>query len=211
MPATSPKLITFVTGNANKLKEVQAILGASPSLSAAIQLRNQALDLPELQARTPQEVSIDKCRRASEALGGEPVIVEDTCLCFSSLKSLPGPYIKWFLEALGHEGLNRMLDGFEGKEDLPGGKDADPRAAYALCTFAYSPGKGKDVILFEGRTDGRIVRPRGPPNFGWDPIFQPDGFDLTYAEMEKEQKNKISHRAKALAKLQEYFLKEVSE
>ena len=53
-------------------------------------------------------------------------MVEDTCLCFNAYKGLPGPYIKWFLEKLGHDGLNRMLAGF------------DDRTAYAQCTFAYA-------------------------------------------------------------------------
>lgn len=56
------------------------------------------------------------------------VMVEDTCLCFNALQGLPGPYIKWFLQKLGHDGLNRMLAGF------------DDKTAYALCVFAYSPG-----------------------------------------------------------------------
>jgi inosine triphosphate pyrophosphatase len=55
-------------------------------------------------------------------------MVEDTCLCFNALQGLPGPYIKWFLGKLGHDGLNRMLHGFEDK------------TAYAQCTFAYSAG-----------------------------------------------------------------------
>ena len=90
-----------------------------------------------------------------------------------------------------------MLHGFEDK------------SAYALCTFAYSNGNPDDPILvFKGRTDGKIVEPRGPSNFGWDPCFQPDGFDQTYAEMNKEIKNTISHRYKALNALREHFLKE---
>ncbi|CAJ0640895.1 2500_t:CDS:2, partial [Entrophospora sp. SA101] len=60
-----------------------------------------------------------------------------------------------------------MLSGFEDK------------SAYALCTFAYSSGQNDEPILFEGRTNGKIVEARGPNNFGWDPIFQPDGFDKT--------------------------------
>jgi inosine/xanthosine triphosphate pyrophosphatase family protein len=55
-------------------------------------------------------------------------MVEDTCLCFNALQGLPGPYIKWFLQKLGHDGLNRMLAGF------------DDKSAYALCVFAYSSG-----------------------------------------------------------------------
>lgn len=57
------------------------------------------------------------------------VFVEDTCLCFNAYKGLPGPYVKWFLEKLGHDGLNRMLHGF------------DDKTGYALCTFAYSDGE----------------------------------------------------------------------
>ena len=66
------------------------------------------------------------------------------------------------------EGLNRMLDSFP------------TRAAWALCTFAYSAGPGTEPILFEGRTDGRIVPARGPPKFGWDPVFEAEDTGLTY-------------------------------
>lgn len=55
-------------------------------------------------------------------------MVEDTSLCFNAMGGLPGPYIKWFLQRLGHDGLNRMLAGFEDK------------TGYAQCIFAYSPG-----------------------------------------------------------------------
>jgi len=109
------------------------------------------------------------------------------------MNGLPGPYIKFFLRELGHEGLNRMLDGFP------------TRAAWALCTFAYSAGPGTEPVLFEGRTDGKIVPARGPPNFGWDPVFEAEDTGLTYAEMEAIQKNAISHRGRALRKLCAYL------
>lgn len=74
--------------------------------------------------------------------------------------------------------------------------------ATALCTFAYCPGPGQDPILFEGRTEGNIVPAAGPTHFGWDPVFQPiEGGGKTYAEMDGEAKNKISHRYRALEKL----------
>lgn len=65
------------------------------------------------------------------------------------------------------KGLNNLLVGFPTKD------------AYALCTFAYSAGPGSEPILFEGRTDGTIVPARGPTTFGWDPVFEPKGFDKT--------------------------------
>ena len=81
----------------------------------------------------------------------------------------------------------------------------EDKSAYALCTFAYCAGPDSEPILFQGRTDGIIVEPRGRTDFGWDPIFQPDGFTTTYAEMDKEEKNKISHRYRALEKLKAYL------
>ena len=78
-------------------------------------------------------------------------------------------------------------------------------AATALCLFAYTEGPGKEVLIFEGRTEGRIVEARGPTHFGWDAIFEPKGFSQTYAEMESETKNQISHRGKALEALRAHF------
>jgi len=179
----SSKSLNFITGNKNKLAEVEAILGGYVHLS------NQALDLPEIQG-TIEDVTLDKCRRAAEAVNG-PVLVEDTCLCFNALKELPGPYIKWFLEALGHTGLNNLLMAYEDK------------SAQAVCTFAYSEGPGHEPCLFQGRTTGKIVPARGPTNFGWDPIFEYEG--KTFAEMDKAEKNKISHRFKALEKLRSWM------
>ncbi|KAH9173353.1 Ham1-like protein [Lactarius sanguifluus] len=179
--------LVFVTGNAGKLNEVREILAQGE----AIDIESRDLDLPEIQGTT-QEIALEKCRRAAEVIGG-PVITEDTALCFAAMNGLPGPYIKFFLRELGHEGLNHMLDGFP------------TRAAWALCTFAYSAGPGTDPVLFEGRTDGRIVPARGPPKFGWDPVFEAEDTGLTYAEMEATQKNVISHRGRALQKLRAYI------
>ncbi|KIK95326.1 hypothetical protein PAXRUDRAFT_827122 [Paxillus rubicundulus Ve08.2h10] len=179
--------LTFVTGNANKLMETKYIL----SQGIPIEIDSQDLDIPELQGTT-QEVAIAKSRRAAELLG-RACITEDTALCYEAFGGLPGPYIKHFMKNIGHEGLNNLLVGFPTKD------------AYALCTFAYSAGPGAEPILFEGRTDGTIVPARGPPTFGWDAVFQPKGFDKTYAEMTKEDKNVISHRYRALDKLKAYL------
>ncbi|XP_074174385.1 inosine triphosphate pyrophosphatase isoform X3 [Rhinolophus sinicus] len=144
---------------------------------------------------------LEECRSTRESLMRfpyrsvqGPVLVEDTCLCFNALGGLPGPYIKWFLEKLKPEGLHQLLAGFEDK------------SAYALCTFALSTGDPSEPVrLFRGRTSGQIVVPRGCRDFGWDPCFQPDGYEQTYAEMPKAEKNAISHRFRALRELQEYF------
>ena len=185
----SKKTLVFVTGNQNKLREVTQILGEN----FPWKLEAKPIDLPEFQGE-PDEISIEKCKVAAKEVGG-PVMVEDTCLCFNALGGMPGPYIKWFLDKLKPEGLHRMLTGWEDK------------SAYALCTFAFSMGGPDDeVMLFRGTTDGKIVEPRGPRTFGWDPCFEPDGFKQTYAEMDKDTKNSISHRGRSLQKMQEYFV-----
>ncbi|WVW83968.1 inosine triphosphate pyrophosphatase [Kwoniella bestiolae CBS 10118] len=186
----------FVTGNANKLKEVQAILASGES---GVSVTSQAVDVPEIQGTT-QEVAIAKVKVAAEKLG-TACVTEDTALCFDALNGLPGPYIKDFLGNLGHEGLNNLLKGFS------------TTRAHALCTFAYSPGPGQEPILFEGRTEGNIVPARGPTHFGWDPIFQPIelGGNRTYAEMDGQEKNTISHRYRALEKLRVYLQDKAKE
>jgi len=181
-----PKELFFITGNKNKLIEIEAMLGDK------IELKSQNLDLVEIQG-TIEEISTDKCRRAAELIKG-PVLVEDTCLCFNALKELPGPYVKWFLKAIGNEGLNNLLDAYPDK------------SAQAVCTFAYCEGPGHEPIIFQGRTDGKIVPARGPTTFGWDPIFEYEG--KTYAEMGKVEKNKISQRSRALEKLKTWLLEE---
>ncbi|KAM3962802.1 inosine triphosphate pyrophosphatase [Aphomia sociella] len=185
------RTLTFVTGNVKKLEEVKAILGANFPL----EIKSYKLDLPELQGEI-DEVSIRKCQEAAQRLK-RPVIVEDTSLCFKALNGLPGPYIKWFLEKLEPEGLYKLLKGWQDK------------SAEAVCTFAYcnfsEVSQDIDVVLFQGRTEGTIVLPRGSRDFGWDCVFQPEGYDKTYAELAKEEKNKISHRYKALDKMKSYF------
>ncbi|KAG8234630.1 hypothetical protein J437_LFUL014206 [Ladona fulva] len=182
--------IVFVTGNAKKLEEVRSILGDS----FRHKLVNKKVDLPEYQGEI-EDICTKKCQYAARMVGG-PVIVEDTSLCFNAMKGLPGPYIKWFLDKLGPEGLYKMLTAWEDK------------SAEAVCMFAYCPSAEPEVHLFQGVVKGSIVFPRGRRDFGWDPCFQPDGYEQTFGEMPLENKHAISHRGRALEKLREFFDKE---
>jgi len=180
--------IKFITGNPDKLREAKAILGPF------IDLRSQSIEIHEIQGSI-EEIAKDKCRKASLAING-PVLTEDTSLEFTALKGLPGPYIKWFLEALGHDGLNKLVEAYEDK------------SVEAICTFALSSGPGAEPVIFQGRTIGKIVPPRGTStvfaNKSWDPIFEFEG--KTYAEMGREEKNKISHYFKALGMLKQWLV-----
>ena len=181
---------TFVTGNTGKLKEVQDIL------QGILEIDNVALDLDELQDEDPVRITSEKCKLAFEKLQ-KPVLVEDTCLGFKALQGLPGPYVKWFVGKLGEDGLARMI------------VDYHDKSAVISCHFAYMDSTLDEPIVFEGHVDGTIVPPRNAGQgfgFGFDPIFIPDGYTQTFGELSKDIKNKISHRAKALEKVKNYFM-----
>eukprot|EP01047_Picozoa_sp_COSAG01_P011066 COSAG01_NODE_480_length_16473_cov_655.154208_18_plen_255_part_00 len=184
--------ITFVTGNKKKLEEVQRILSTGDQ-AFPFEVTSCKVDLPELQGEC-NDIMMEKARLAAAQVGG-PVMCEDTSLCFNALGGLPGPYIKWFLEKTGHDGLNNILAAYPDK------------SAYAQCIFGLCAGPGQPVHLFDGRTQGTIVPARGPTDFGWDPVFQPDeSGGLTYAEMDKDAKNALSHRGRALDSLRSWLV-----
>lgn len=171
--------LTFVTGNANKLAEVQAFLGSS------IDLKSVDLDIPELQG-TAEEIALSKCLAASKLVQG-PVITEDTSLGFDGWNGLPGPYIKHFVKAMGIDALAKTYSG----------------PATATCIFAYKEPTSEIPLLFIGNCHGTIVPARGKRSFGWDAIFETRG--KTFGEQTSEEKASISHRTQALQKLLEYL------
>ena len=187
------KIINFITGNENKYKEISSILKeAIPDL----EVNQVKADIPELQGK-PEEIVKGKLDFALNTKAkGHPIIVDDTSLCLNSYKGLPGPYIKSFVEAIGNEGIYKMACAFEDK------------TAYAQAILGLQKNKKDGPHLFIGKVEGEIVSPKGTNNFGnngWDPVFLPKGESKTYAEMTDTEKNKISHRSKALAQLIEYL------
>lgn len=172
----------FVTGNKHKLAEAQGILGDD--------LESMELDLPEIQG-SEADIARFKASTASE-LTGEEVFVEDVSIRFTALNGLPGPYIKHFIKNLTREQIVGLLAPYTDK------------SAEVVCTIGYCK-QGLEPVIITGTISGRIVPARGESGFGFDPIFQPDGYPMTFAEMSAEQKNAISHRRKALMKLRAYL------
>ena len=166
--------VFFVTGNSHKLREVEAILG---------KMRHVDLDLPELQEIEPRKVVIAKAQAALQQ-GYSPVLIEDTSLSLAALNGLPGPLIKWFLKALGGEGVYQLA---ASKSNC---------AAEARTIFGLALGP-QTFIYGEGVTHGTIVSPRGT-GFGWDSIFSPEGSTKTMGQMTPEEKSGFSMRTKAL-------------
>jgi non-canonical purine NTP pyrophosphatase (RdgB/HAM1 family) len=171
--------LTFITSSANKLTEVGRILGRT--------LAQASLPLEEIQAIDLEPVVYHKARQAYAQLG-RPVLVEDTGLAFAAWNGLPGALIKWFLQALGTEGICRLLRG------------ETNRAATATALFGYYDGKVYQV--FSGEVSGVVPQsPCGSLGFGWDAIFQPLGCEQTFAEMTPEEKDRFSMRRLALEQL----------
>jgi inosine triphosphate pyrophosphatase len=183
--------IAFVTGNAMKANEMNKILaehgvtrGPTPETSL-VDLRVLTVDLPEIQEADTIAIAKDKVLLATQLAGG-PALVEDTSLEFTALGGMPGPYIKFFQERLQSQGLYNILAAYEDK------------SATAVCTLAFCPAPHADPVLFTGKCHGQIVAPIKGGGFGWDCIFLPDGADVTFSRMTVQEKNKLSHRGKAV-------------
>ena len=149
------KNITFITGNQHKADALTRVLG--------LPLAHRAVDLTEIQSTSLEEIVEHKVRQAY-MVARCPVLVEDVALGFTALGGLPGPFVKFFVEAPnGLEKLCRMLDGF------------DDRSAVAACVFGYYD--GQRVKLFRAELHGAISEhPIGDGGFGWDKIFCPDSY-----------------------------------
>jgi len=172
----------FITGNKNKFEEVRSVLS---------ELEQMDIDLPEIQEIDTKIIIKRKLDEALKYHKGS-FIVEDTSLYMDCLPGLPGPLIKWFMKTIGKEGLSNLA------QKLGNSK------AQAKTIIGYAS-DNDNVHFFEGIVSGDIVLPKGDSNFGWDPIFKPEGYDVTFAEMPKEEKTKISMRGQAAEKLREFL------
>lgn len=181
----SSKLPLFITGNQHKAEYLSQLLD--------IPLQHQKLSLDEIQSTSLEEIVEHKVRQAYEAVK-QPVLVEDVALSFEALGGLPGPFIKFFVEAPnGLENLCRMLDQF------------DDRTATASCVFGYYDGQTVELLRSDLR--GTIANhPRGEGGFGWDKIFCPEGYDgKTRAELTPEEDAATYPTIKPIAKLRAFL------
>ena len=182
--------LVFVTTNANKLHEATTYLKP-----LGFEVQGIALDLPETQSVDLQSIVKAKAKAAYAVLK-QPLLVEDTALCFEAWGALPGPLIKFFEQHLGLTGMVQALVPFN-----------NPKAQ-AYCGIGYHT--GQSVQVFTGCVQGRIVAPRGQQGFGWDAIFEPQNQTSrasaqTFGQMSLEQKQRYSMRGLALAQLKDFL------
>jgi XTP/dITP diphosphohydrolase len=175
-----------VTTNEGKFGEVSGML-------AEVGIDSEMLDLdyPEMQCDSLEEVVQTALKWLSGKVEGD-FLIDDSGLFISSLGSFPGVCSSYVFHSIGLEGILKILEGVEDRE-------AEFRCCFGLHW------QGEDM-LFSGVSPGTITKEkRGEGGFGYDPIFLPSGHERSFAEISTEEKNKLSHRGKALEKVLEFL------
>jgi XTP/dITP diphosphohydrolase len=191
------------THNPGKLREIGELL--SPFGLSALGAAELGLEEPEETGSTFRDNAVLKARAAARA-SGLAALADDSGLCVDALDGAPGVYsARWAGAAKDFGAAMARVE----RELEARGAPAPWRAAFiSVLALAWPDGA---VETFEGRVDGNLVfPPRGTAGFGYDPIFRPDGHDLTFGEMSAAEKHGIpadgsralSHRARAFQKLQ---------
>ena len=198
--------IVFATNNKHKLEEIRSILGESIEVLSLKDIGCD-VDIPET-GTTLEENALQKAQYIYDNYHLS-VFADDTGLEVDALNGAPGVYSARYAGGEGHDSeanMTKLLKELGENNN----RHARFRTVIALiekkdvcpcgCTSI------KEIHRFEGIVEGEIIRERrGGEGFGYDPIFQPEGYDKTFAELGMDIKNHISHRARAVAKLAEFL------
>lgn len=188
--------LVFATHNQNKFQEVKALLPEHIELFSLTDIKCYD-EIPETE-NTIEGNAILKADYVKENFGLD-CFADDTGLEVAALNGEPGVYSARYAGAENNAQANmlKLLKNLEGFED---------RSALFKTVIALS--LKKEELLFTGICEGKIISiQRGKNGFGYDPIFQPLGYDQTFAEITSEEKGKISHRGKAIQQLISFFSK----
>ena len=192
------KKIVFATNNKNKLAEIREMLAGTGFEVLSLADIGCHDDIPET-AATLEGNALQKANYVYNKYA-TPCFADDTGLEVDALGGAPGVYSARYAGGEGHDSEANMA-----KLLAELGGNSDRRARFRTV-IALIEGGEEEPKLFEGIVTGEITADRrGSEGFGYDPIFRPDGHAETFAEMGHEMKNKISHRARAVAKLVEYL------
>jgi len=192
--------LLIATHNQGKLEEMQALLAPfGISVSSA---RDHGLPEPEETGTTFVENARIKAHAAAQAKG-LPALSDDSGIEIDALDGAPGVYTAdWAETPDGRDFVMAMRKTHEMLEEKAA---PHPRTARFCCTLVLAWPDGHDEV-FPGVMEGQVIWPmRGDQGHGYDPIFQPDGYDVTFGEMDRWEKNRISHRAKAVEQLKQVF------
>jgi len=176
--------IVLVSGNEAKAKEIQRILD--------VPIEIKKIELDEIQELDLEKVALHKLNQAF-GIVKTPVIIDDISFEVDAWDSFPGPLVKWALKGSNDPSLILKMLG-----------DEKNRKAAAYLAVGFHD--GEKAHLFIGEVKGNIpMEIRGENGFGWDRIFIPEGYDQTFAEMNPDLKDSISHRGKALSKFKDFL------
>ena len=177
--------IVFVTGNKGKFAEVRDIL-----LAFEVEVIQDKNGYPELQEEELEPIAAYGAQFVADKLN-MPVMVDDSGIFIKALNGFPGPYSRFVEDRLGNP---RVLKLMEGEKD---------RTAYFKTVIGYCEPE-KEPLVFPGVVEGKIAfAERGTGGFGYDPIFEYNG--MTFGELGDAEKNKVSHRRRAIDKFLEWF------
>lgn len=192
---STPEELFLASGNPHKIEELQQIL---QPLRIRLKSTRDYYYAPEVEEDQPdlKGNALKKARFWHEKTG-LPSIADDTGLEVEALDGAPGVYSARYAgeNVTYQDNVRKLLNELEGEEN---------RKAQFRTVIAYVI--EEDEYFFEGICMGEILtEQKGAKGFGYDPLFQPNGYHKTFAELDSEEKNKISHRGKALEKFVEFL------
>lgn len=188
--------IVFATNNKNKLREIREILGSDFEIVSLSEIGCHE-DIPET-GDTLEENALQKAQFVCDKyhIG---CFADDTGLEVEALDGQPGVHSARYAEGTDHDSEANMAKLLANLQDK-----SNRSARFRTIIVLLQP--NAQPIYFEGRVDGQIATEKhGTEGFGYDPIFVPEGYDKSFAELGEEIKNTISHRARAVVKLSEYL------
>lgn len=184
------KKIYFATTNQNKFKEAEKIF-----FKYGLKLEHLKLKTIEIQSGSLKKIALNSLNQVLSK-HRLPVFVEDAGLFIKALNGFPGPYSSYVFKTIGFKGILKLM------------KNVQNREACFLSVVAFGNRELKPKV-FTGKVCGKItLKAKGLSGFGFDPIFQPKNFKKTFAEMDIEEKNRYSHRARAIKKLVNWLKQE---
>jgi len=185
------QVIIFATNNINKFNEARGVLS-----DYRISVGMLRVKCVEIQGDTLEEIAEESVKDVFRRCD-LPVLVEDAGLFVDSLHGFPGPYAAYVHRTIGNAGLLKLLS------------NINNRKARFKSVVAFFFAELRSPILFDGVVEGKITmkerKGKSESGFGFDPIFEPEGSNKTFAEMNMKEKNQFSHRAISFHKFAEWY------